>query len=392
MLTTTTYRSPWMNDELALLRETAREFFRRESVPHQARWAEQQHVDREFWHKAGEVGLLCASIPEEYGGAGGSFAHDAVILDAQGHAGDTAFGNGVHSAICAHYILNYADEQQKQRWLPKMATGEMVAAIAMTEPGTGSDLQAIKTRARRDGDEYVIDGAKTFISNGLLCDLLIIVCRTGGEGAGGVSLIVAETDDRLPGFTRGRLLEKIGQHGQDTIELFFDALRVPVANLLGDGEGLGFAQLMNQLPRERLSIAVTAVAVMEAALQQTIAYTRERSAFRRQLLDFQNTRFVLAERKTEATIARIFLDECIQRELRGELDAATAAMAKWWLTQKEFELVDDCLQLHGGYGYMTEYPISRAFVDSRVARIYGGANEIMKEIIGRTLDGAEAGR
>jgi len=385
MLTATRQRSPWMTDELALLRETAREFFRRECVPHQERWAQQQHVDREFWRKAGEVGLLCASIPEEYGGAGGTFAHDAVIIEEQRRAGDSAFGYGVHSAICAHYILNYGDERQKQRWLPKMASGEMVAAIAMTEPGTGSDRQAIRTRARRDGDDYVIDGAKTFISNGLLCDLLIIVCRTGGAGAAGVSLIVAETHDDLPGFTRGRLLDKIGQHGQDTVELFFDELRVPAANLLGEREGDGFAQLMAQLPRERLSIAVTAVAVMEAALEQTIAYTRERTAFRRTLLDFQNTRFVLAERKTEATIARIFVDECIQRELRGELDAVTAAMAKWWLTDKEFALVDDCLQRHSGYGYMAEYPISQAFVDSRVQRIYGGANEIMKEIIARSL-------
>jgi acyl-CoA dehydrogenase len=382
----------WMTDELSMLRELARSFFAREAVPNHERWHAQHHVDREFWRKAGEVGLLCAGVPQAYGGGGGTFAHDAVIATEQARTLDQSFGNGVHSAICAHYILNYGDERQKQRWLPKMATGEMIAAIAMTEPGTGSDLQAIKTRARRDGDDYVVDGAKTFISNGLLCDVLIIVCRTGGDGAGGVSLIVAETDDDLPGFTRGRLLDKIGQHGQDTIELFFDELRVPAANLLGETEGQGFAQLMQQLPRERLSIAVTAVAVMEAMLEETIGYTRERTAFRRRLLEFQNTRFVLAERKTEATIARIFLDECIQRELRGELDAATAAMAKWWLTEKEFELVDDCLQLHGGYGYMTEYPISRAFVDSRVQRIYGGSNEIMKEIIGRTLDGADARR
>jgi acyl-CoA dehydrogenase len=375
-----------MDDELALLAETAREFFRRESVPNQERWAAQKHVDREFWNKAGEVGLLCASIPEEYGGAGGTFAHEAVILTEQARAGDSAFGNGVHSPIVAHYILQYGSEEQKQRWLPRMATGELVGAIAMTEPGTGSDLQGIKTRAARDGDDYVVNGAKTFISNGKHCNLLIIAAKTGPEeGAAAVSLIVAETSDDLEGFTRGRLLDKVGMHGQDTAELFFDDMRVPAENLLGTPEGQGFVQLMQQLPQERLVIAVTAVVAMEAVLELTIAYTRERTAFGRDLLSFQNTRFTLAERKTEATIGRIFLDECIERHLRGELDAATASMAKWWLTQKQCEIVDDCLQLHGGYGYMTEYPIARAFVDSRVQKIYGGANEIMKEIIGRTL-------
>jgi acyl-CoA dehydrogenase len=386
MLTAMPRRSPWMDDELALLAETAREFFRRESVPHQERWAAQKHVDRDFWNKAGEVGLLCASIPEEYGGAGGTFAHEAVIITEQARAGDSAFGNGVHSPIVAHYILEYGTEEQKQRWLPRMATGELVGAIAMTEPGTGSDLQAIKARAKRDGDDYVVNGAKTFISNGKHCDLLIIAAKTGPEeGAAAVSLIVAETSDDLEGFTRGRLLDKVGMHGQDTAELFFDDMRVPAENLLGPAEGQGFVQLMQQLPQERLTIAVTAVVVMEMVLEQTIAYARERTAFGRDLLAFQNTRFTLAERKTEATIARIFLDECIERHLCRELDAATASMAKWWLTQKQCELVDDCLQVYGGYGYMTEYPIARAFVDSRVQKIYGGTNEIMKEIIGRTL-------
>ena len=386
MLTAAPTRSPWMDDELILLEETAREFFRRESVPHQERWAAQKHVDRGFWNKAGEVGLLCASIPEEYGGAGGTFAHEAVLITEQARAGDSAFGNGVHSPIVAHYILNYGTEEQKQRWLPKMATGELVGAIAMTEPGTGSDLQSIKTRAARDGEDYIVNGAKTFISNGKHCDLLIIAVKTGPEdGAAAVSLIVAETNDDVDGFTRGRLLDKVGMHGQDTAELFFDDMRVPAENLLGPAEGQGFVQLMQQLPQERLTIAVGAVVVMELVLQQTIAYARERTAFGRDLLGFQHTRFTLAERKTEATIARIFLDECIARHLRGELDATTASMAKWWLTQKQCEIVDDCLQVHGGYGYMTEYPIARAFVDSRVQKIYGGTNEIMKEIIGRTL-------
>jgi acyl-CoA dehydrogenase len=256
----------------------------------------------------------------------------------------------------------------------------------MTEPGTGSDLQNVKARARRDGDEYVISGAKTFISNGLHCDLLIIVAKTGEEqGAKGVSLIVAETHDELPGFARGRLLDKIGMHGQDTTELFFDEMRVPAENLLGPAEGQGFIQLMQQLPQERLAIAVVAVAVIESLLEEMLRYTQEREAFGKQLLQFQNTRFTLAERKTEAVIARIFLDECIQRHPRGELDVQTAAMAKWWLTQKQCEIADDCVQLHGGYGFMAEYKVARAFVDSRVQKIYGGSNEIMKEIIGRTL-------
>lgn len=375
-----------MNDELVLLRETAREFFRRESLPNHKRWAEQQHVDREYWNKAGDKGLLCASIPEEYGGCGGTFAHEAVIMEEQARAGDSAFGNTIHSPIVAHYVLEYGTEEQKKEWLPKMASGEMVGAIAMTEPGTGSDLQSITTRARREGDEYVISGAKTFISNGLQCDLLIVVAKTGEEeGAKGVSLIVAETRDDLPGFTRGRPLEKIGMHGQDTTELFFDEMRVPAGNLLGPAEGQGFVQLMQQLPQERLAIAVVAVAVIESLLEETLRYTQEREAFGRQLLQFQNTRFTLAERQTEAVIARIFLDQCIERHLRGELDVQTAAMAKWWLTQKQCEIADDCVQLHGGYGFMAEYKVAQAFVDSRVQKIYGGSNEIMKEIIGRTL-------
>jgi acyl-CoA dehydrogenase len=385
MLTATARRSPWMTDELARLRETAREFFRRESIPHHDRWAQQQHVDRELWNKAGEMGLLCASIPEEYGGAGGTFAHEAVILEEQSRAQDSAWGFLVHSPIVAHYILAYANEEQKQRWLPRMASGDLVGAIAMTEPGTGSDLQSIKTRAKRDGDEYVIDGAKTFISNGLHCGLLVIAARTGAEDGGkGLSLIVAETDD-LAGFNRGRLLRKIGQHGQDTVELFFEEMRVPAENLLGPAEGQGFIQLMQQLPQERLVIAVTAVAAIETMMEQTRRYTQEREAFGRPIAAFQNTRFTLAERMTEATIARVFIDECIGRHLRGKLDVPTAAMAKWWLTQKQCEIADDCLQLHGGYGYMEEYPISRAWVDSRIQKIYGGTNEVMKEIIGRTL-------
>jgi acyl-CoA dehydrogenase len=380
-------RAAWMTDELELFRETAREFFRRESVPHHERWAAQQAVDRDFWNKAGEVGLLCAGIPAEHGGGGGTFAHEAIALEEQARAGDTAFGNAIHSSIVAWYLLRYATEEQKRRWLPAMASGELVGAIAMTEPGTGSDLQAVKTRARRVGDEYLVDGAKTFISNGKHCGLIVLVCKTGdpASGAEAVSLLVIESDDELQGFSRGRLLHKLGQHGQDTAELFFDGVRVPAENLLGPAEGQGFAQLMAQLPQERLVIAVVAVAVIETVLEQTIAYTKERTAFGQPLLGFQNTRFKLAECQTEATIARIFVDDCVDRHLRGELDTQTASMAKWWCTQKQCEIVDHCLQLHGGYGYMTEYPIARAYADSRIQTIAGGTNEIMKEIIGRNL-------
>jgi acyl-CoA dehydrogenase len=387
MLTLTPHRTSWMTDELADLAEMSTAFFQRESTPHQKRWSEQQHVDREFWNKVGDVGLLCASVPEEYGGAGGTFAHETVIIESQAKAGDSAFGGAVHSAICAHYILNYGSEEQREQWLPRMASGELVAAIAMTEPGTGSDLQAIQTKAVRDGDEYVITGAKTFISNGLLCDLVIVAAKTDTElGAGGVSLIVVEIPpEGLPGFERGRVLEKIGMKGQDTAELFFDEVRVPVDNLLGQGEGEGFIQLMQQLPQERLIIGVTSVAVMDLVIEGTIAYTKDRSAFGREIFKFQNTRFKLAEAKTEATIARVFLDHCIERHLEGELDAPTASMAKWWLTEKQCQIVDECLQLHGGYGYMLEYPIAQAYADTRVQKIYGGTNEIMKELIARSL-------
>jgi len=377
-------RSPWMTDELSMLRDLSRSFFEREAVPHQERWAKQQHVDRDFWNKAGEVGLLCASIPQEYGGGSGTFAHEVVISEEYGRTLDGAFGNGVHSVICAHYINNYGSEEQKRRWLPKMASGELVCGIAMTEPGTGSDLQAVKTRAVSDGDEYVINGAKTFISNGLQSDLMIVVAKTDPkEGARGISLIVVETD--TPGYSHGRVLEKIGMKGQDTAELFFEDVRVPAANLLGDNEGLGFVQLMQQLPQERLSIAIGAVVVMERVVELTAEYVKERKAFGQELMAFQNTRFELAECATDTHVARVFLDDCIERHLAGELDAATASMAKYWTTERQCQVVDRCLQLFGGYGYMLEYPIARAYADARVQKIYGGTNEIMKELIARTL-------
>ncbi|MEU3017523.1 acyl-CoA dehydrogenase family protein [Nocardiopsis sp. NPDC007018] len=370
--------------DLAALRELARVFCERELVPHQERWREQHRVDRELWHRAGRAGLLCLSIPEEYGGGGGTYAHEAVLVEEQARAGDTAWGVAVHSTVAAPYLLAYGTPEQRRAWLPPMATGEVVAAIAMTEPGTGSDLKAVATRARREGDEYVISGSKTFITNATQADLVIVVARTGpGEGAHGLSLILVESD--RPGFRRGRVLEKIGQRGQDASELFLDEVRVPADRVLGGEPGRGFAQLMEQLPQERLTIAITAVVAMETAVESTLAYTKERTAFGRRVFDFQNTRFTLAEAATEARVARTFLDDCLARHLRGELDAATAAMAKYWTTERASRVVDQCLQLHGGYGYMAEYPISHLWVDQRVQRIYGGTTEIMKEVISRQL-------
>ncbi|MFC4521043.1 acyl-CoA dehydrogenase family protein [Cupriavidus pinatubonensis] len=376
---------PWITDDLAMFQDGIRKFIERELVPHEDRWWKQQHVDREIWRKAGEMGMLCASIPEEYGGGGGNFAHEAVITLEQSRAGVSSLGTNVHSGIVAHYILRYGTEAQKQNWLPKMASGEMVAAIAMSEPGAGSDLKSIKARAVRDGDQYVLNGSKTFITNGFLADLILVVCKTDPDkGAKGVSIVVVETEN-LPGFRRGRILEKIGQKGQDTAELFFDDVRVPCTNLLGTEEGKGFYQLMQQLPQERMIIALGALSAMERAVQLTTDYVRERKVFGATLLDMQNTRFKLAECKTKAVIAGAFVDDCMAKVLRDELDPETAAMAKWWGTQTSCEIIDECLQLHGGYGYMMEYPIARMYVNARVGKIYGGSNEIMKEIIARTL-------
>ncbi|CAN3129533.1 acyl-CoA dehydrogenase family protein [Mycobacterium sp. smrl_JER01] len=376
--------SPWMNAELLELRDLASKFFSAELAPHAQRFADQHHVDRELWNRAGELGLLCMSVPEEYGGGGGTFAHEAVVLEEQARIGDSSWGAGLHSGIVAHYILHYATEELRAQWLPKMASGEMIGAIAMTEPGTGSDLQSVKTKAILDGDEYVVTGSKTFITNGQQADLIIVVAKTDpSQGAAGISLIAVEAD--RPGFRRGKVLDKIGQRGQDTSELFFDDVRVPRSHLLGQAEGQGFIQLMTQLPQERLIVAVGAVASMELALEQTLKYTREREAFGRPVFGFQNTKFTLAEAATETRIARVFLDYCIDLHLAGQLDVQTVAMAKWWTTERAMKVLDDCMQLHGGYGYMTEYPISRLWVDQRVQKIYAGTNEVMKEIISRSL-------
>jgi acyl-CoA dehydrogenase len=375
-----------MTPDLVLFGDAIRRFFDNEVIPHEDKWRAQHHPDREIWRKAGEIGMLCASIPEEYGGGGGNFLHEAVICIEQNRALSNSFSLNVHSGILAHYILRYGSEAQKRHWLPQMATGEMVGAIAMTEPSAGSDLQSIRTSAVRQGDEYVINGAKTFITNGYHADQLCVAVKTDPQARGrGVSLFMLETRD-LKGFRRGRFLEKIGQRGQDTVELFFDDVRVPAENLLGQEEGRGFAQLMEQLPQERLLIAIGAVAVMERAVQETADYVRQREAFGKPLMALQNTRFKLAECKTTATIARTFVDQCVMQLLAGELDVETAAMAKWWTTQMNCQVIDECLQLHGGYGYMLEYPIARMYADSRIGKIYGGSNEIMKEVIARGIE------
>jgi alkylation response protein AidB-like acyl-CoA dehydrogenase len=378
-------RPSWSDDDIEAFRDLAHSFLAKECAPHEERWGEQQHIDREIWNKAGALGLLCPSIPTEYGGGGGTFAHEAVLMEEQTRTMAPSLGTSVHSTIVAHYVYGYGTEEQKQKWLPRLASGELVGAIAMTEPGTGSDLQSIKTKAIRTGDEYVIDGSKTFITNGYLANFIIVVAKTDPENAAkGISLVVVETDD-LDGFSRGRVLKKIGQHGQDTAELFFDGVRVPASNLIGTEEGQGFIQLMQQLPQERLAIAVAAVAAIEESLAHTVKYTKDRHAFGKPVFNFQNTKFKLAEVATTAKIARVFLDDCIVKHINGELDIPTASMAKWWTTQMQCDVADECLQLFGGYGYMQEYPISRMYTDSRIQKIYGGTNEIMKEIISRFL-------
>ena len=377
-------RPSWTTDELEAFREQVRRFVAAEVTPNEVRWAKQQHVDRDVWRKAGALGMLLPDVPSEHGGAGGSFAHLAIVGDELSRAGDTAFAVFVH-AIVGHYVLNHGTDEQKRRYLPALASGEMVGAIAMTEPGAGSDLQGITTCAKRDGDDWVIDGAKTFISNGQLADLVIVVARTSDEpGAKGISLLLVETSG-TKGYRVGRLLEKIGQKGQDTCELFFDGVRVPDDRVLGGVPGRGFYQLMHDLPYERTLIAVNAAASIERAVELTVAYARERRLFGKALLDMQNTRFVLAEAKTSAVVARSFVDRCIEAMLAGRMDAATASMAKYWTTDLQCKVIDDCLQLFGGYGYMLEYPIAQMYADARVQRIYGGANEVMKELIARSL-------
>jgi acyl-CoA dehydrogenase len=379
-----TYESPWTTDEVRIFRNTVRQFIQTNFVPHQARWREQHHADAEAFTKAGAISLLLPDVSDEYGGGGGTFAHEAVVLEELARAG-VHFSASVQ-CIVAHYLLAFGSEEQKRRWLPAMACGELVGAIAMTEPGAGSDLQGIKTVARRDGDHYVIDGSKTFITNGLHAGLVCLAVKTDPKAAGprGMSLICVETKN-LAGYRVGKPLPKVGRQGQDTCELFFDAVRVPAANLLGTVEGKGFFQMMDQLTYERLSVAIAAVATAEEALAITTRYVKDRTISGQPLMDYQNTRMVLAKCKTEAHIGRVFLDNCIDRFIKGQLDPVTAAMAKYWLTEKDCRIVDECVQLHGGYGYMSEYPIARMWADSRVERIFAGTNEIMKELIAWSL-------
>ena len=371
------------SDEHEIFRASVRRFVETEIVPHHQEWEEQGQVPREIWQRAGELGLLCFSMPEEYGGLGADRLYSVVFIEEFSRAGITGPGFGLHSEIVAPYIQRYGSEEQKRHYLPKMARGELIGAIAMTEPGAGSDLQGIRTTAIRDGNELVVNGSKTFITNGQLSDIVIVVTKTDADaGAKGISLVIVEAGTE--GFRKGRNLKKVGRKAQDTSELFFDEVRVPTTNMLGE-EGKGFVYLMQELAWERLQIAIGSVSLAEAALGWTVDYTKERKAFGKSIADFQNTRFKLAEIKTEVTIARTFIDHCIEQVLENKLDVTTAAMAKYWCSELQCRVVDECLQLHGGYGYMWEYSIARAYADSRVQRIYGGSNEIMKELIARSL-------
>jgi len=378
------YESPWMDDDLRMLREAVSRFVETEMLPHEARWRKQKHVDQRTWRQVGEAGFLLMDVPAEYGGGGGDFRHEAVLYEELARRGISGFGQGVHS-IAAHYVLNYGTEEQKQRWLPRMASGELIGAIAMTEPGAGSDLKGIRTRAVRDGDQYVVNGSKIFITNGSIATILMLVVRTDpGDRSRGLSILMVETAD-LPGYRVGRVLDKMGMAAQDTSELYFEDVRVPADCLLGLVEGKGMHQLMGDLPYERLTIALGGVAAMEGAVAETARYVRERKAFGQAIAEFQNTRFRLAEVVTYTRVARTFVDSCIEQLVRGELDTETAAMAKWWVTDMQQKVMDECVQLHGGYGYMNDYLVCRMFADSRVQRIYGGTNEIMKELISRSV-------
>ena len=382
-MTLPNFPSPWMTEEHHTLQDSVARFFKERWVPQAPAWREAGRMPRETWNEAGAQGLLCLSTPAEYGGGGGDFGHDAVVILEAARANLSGYGGGLHSAIVAPYLFHCGTEDQKQRFLPRMVTGELVSAIAMTEPGTGSDLAAIATSAVRDGDEYVVNGSKTFITNGINSDLVVTAVKTDPAGGHrGLSLLVVEAG--MEGFERGRNLEKVGTHAQDTAELFFNDVRVPVANLLGE-EGSGFRYLVSNLGRERLSIAISAVASARAALGETLAYVQDRRAFGAPIGSFQHSRFTLAELSTEIELASVFVDACVEALNAGELSDDDAARAKWWCTELQGRVVDRCLQLHGGYGYMLEYPIARAFADARVTRIYGGTTEIMKEIVARSL-------
>lgn len=378
------FQSTWMNEELSMYRDTVIRFIETEMEPNDERDRKRGHVGHEIWRKAGQLGLLLSDIPEEYGGGGGDFRHEAVLYEEMARRSLSGMSTGVHS-IVAHYLLNHGTEEQKRRYLPLLARGEMVGAIAMTEPGAGSDLQGIRTRAERRGDHYVINGSKTFISNGYLAELLLLVVKTDPEQrAKGTSILILETKD-LPGYRVGRVLDKIGLKAQDTSELFFDDVKVSADSVLGGVEGKGFFQLMGDLPYERTIIAVSGAAAMEGAYHATLNYVRDRQAFGKPIADFQNTKFKLAEIATNVRVARVYVDRCIEDLVAGRLDTVSASMAKYWVSDLQNKVIDECLQLFGGYGYMNEYLIGRMYVDARIQRIYGGANEIMKEVISRGL-------
>ena len=379
-------RPEWLDQEDVNIFEGAvRGFVEKECLPHTERWEKEGVVDRDVWTKAGEAGLLCPACPEEYGGAGGDWRHDYVFHMATTEAGVEGWGASLHNSIVGPYVWHYGSEEQKKKILPKLVSGEYVGAIAMSEPGAGSDLQGVKTTAVKDGNGYRINGSKTFITNGGTANFIVVVAKTDPKaGAKGTTLFLVETDE-VEGFRRGRNLDKVGMKSQDTAELFFEDMWVPAEARLGQEEGQGFIQLMEQLPQERLQIAVQGVGMMKRALHETIAYVKERKAFGKSIIEFQNTQFKLAELKTKPTIAEVFCQHCSDLLIKGQLDAATASMAKYWVTDIQCELIDECVQLHGGYGYMNEYPIARMFRDARVQRIYGGTNEIMKLLIARTL-------
>ena len=364
-------------------RDTVRRFLEKEVAPHHAKWEEDGYVDREVWLKAGKNGLLCPSMPEAYGGADADRLYSVAMFEEIARQGYTGLGFGLHNEIVAPYILKYGSDAQKNKYLPAMARGEVIGAIAMSEPAAGSDLQGIRTTARDAGDHWLLNGSKTFITNGWHADLVIVVAKTDPDaGAKGTSLLLVERG--MPGFEKGRRLKKAGMKAQDTSELFFDNVKVPKSNLLGD-LNRGFIYLMQELPWERLQIALSGIAAAQAAIDQTIEYTKERKAFGTTVAGFQTTRFKLAELQTEAQVARVFVDRCTELLMQGKLDTATASMAKYWVSDLQCKIIDECVQLHGGYGYMLEYPVTRAWTDARVQRIYGGTNEIMKEVIARSM-------
>jgi acyl-CoA dehydrogenase len=378
-----TYESPWMDDDLRMLRDAIARYVETEMLPLDAKWRKQHHIDKEAWRKIGAAGFLCMDVPAEYGGGGGDFRHEALLYEELGRRGLSGFGQGVHS-ICAHYVLNYGTEEQKQRWLPRMALGQLIGAIGITEPGAGSDMKGVRTRAVRDGDHYVVNGSKIFITNGGSAEILMLVVRTDpADRSRGLSILMVETPG-LQGYRVGRVLDKMGFQAQDTAELFFEDVRVPVDCLLQQ-EGKGMHMLMGDLPYERLLIAVGGIAAMEGTLEETIKYVNERHIFGAPVASYQNTKFKLAEAATHTRVARVFVDHCIQQLVDGKLDTETAAMAKWWVTDMQQKVIDECQQLFGGYGYMNEYLVCRMFTDSRVQRIYGGTNEVMKELIARSL-------